>query len=109
VLRDRIAKFTEAPAVRLGTPAGPGPHIAIGWPAKFLGMGEPSKAIKPTVDIERHWPDVRFRMWFADVGGRVWFSLGFYTMPIHRYLVLKARARWRRWREPVPRAQVVHR
>lgn len=107
-MTSKIARFTEAPIAAIGGPEGPGVRLTLGWAARALA-GNPSKEIRPWVDIERHWPSVRVRMWFANESGRMWFSPGYHTLALHKYVHAKALSVWRRWRNKIPRAWTVQR
>lgn len=61
--------------------------------------GAPSRAIPSVARVEHRFPFVRVRVWFAEEGGHLWMSPGYVTITLPRYLVLRARSKWRRWRD----------
>lgn len=105
----RVSKIIEAPRVAYGDENGPGLELS-GPVAKLLaGMGVPSKSIRPVARVIHRFPIVIVRVWIAGERGAMWFSPGYTRIVLPRYLVLRARSLWRRWREPVPAARVVRR
>lgn len=98
-MSDKISKFTEAPLVAYGTAAGPWIERrrtpTVPW-AMLVYADGPSKSIRPVMRLERHVPDVRIRMWCASASGSIWISSGYYTVRLHRYVLLRARSWWRR-------------
>ncbi len=102
----KIARFHERPEARIGPDPDASKTILRGLAATMIMASAPSKAISCRWTVRRDGLRVAIRPWFATANGLAWFSGGFYTISIPRFVLLKVRGFFR---ERIPRAHVVTR